>query len=293
VKVTGIGGGHGLAVTLAAARRYADDVEGVVSVADDGGSSGRLTRELDIPPPGDIRNCLVALADDSELAHLFQHRFEDGALSGHTIGNLIIAGLTETCGDFAEAVERAGRLIGARGRVHPATTDLVGLVAEVNGSTVRGQVAVQTATSIQAVCLAPRDARANPRAVEAIASADQVVVGPGSLFTSVIAALLVPGIGAALKRARGRRVFVCNTRVQPGETLGLDAAAHLEALMVHTGPDPIDAVVVQCPPVTQEGVEVNEHSLDFLGVEAVYADIAAAGGRHDPQRLAGVLASLV
>jgi uncharacterized cofD-like protein len=293
VRVTGIGGGHGLAVTLEAARRYADEVEAVVNVADDGGSSGRLTRELGIPPPGDIRNCLVALAEDSDLARLFQHRFGAGALEGHALGNLVIAALTDMCGDFCLAVDRAGRLIDARGVVHPATTDIVSLTASVAGKTVRGQVAVQDATSIQAVYLTPSDPGANDRAVEAILSADQVVVGPGSLFTSVIATLLVPGITKALRATRARRVFVCNNRTQRGETLGLDATAHVEALLAHTGPDPIDAVVVQDPVVPEDGVAVDLDSLGFFGIVVVAADIATPDGAHDPNRLERVLAALV
>ncbi|MDQ3985666.1 MAG: 2-phospho-L-lactate transferase CofD family protein, partial [Actinomycetota bacterium] len=154
MRVTGIGGGHGLAATLRAARTYADEIEAVVTVADDGGSSGRLSRELGIPPPGDIRNCLVALSDDSELAQLCQHRFGSGPLTGHTLGNLLIAALTETTGDFAAAVERTGALLKARGRVHPSTTELVSMRAQVQGGVVKGQVAVaQSQGLIQAVYL--------------------------------------------------------------------------------------------------------------------------------------------
>ena len=138
MKVAGIGGGHGLAATLRAARLFADEVTAVVTVADDGGSSGRITRELGIPPPGDLRNCLVALAGNSELAELYQHRFESGALTGHTLGNLLIAALTEMTGDFAEAVRRAGALLASQGRVLPATTQLVDMRALVEGNVVRG-----------------------------------------------------------------------------------------------------------------------------------------------------------
>jgi uncharacterized cofD-like protein len=292
VRVTGIGGGHGLAVTLAAARRYAEEVAAVVSVADDGGSSGRLTRELGIPPPGDIRNCLAALAGDAELARLFQHRFDRGALGGHTVGNLIIAALAERSGDFAEAVDRAGRLLKARGSVHPATTELVSLGARVGGDVVEGQVAVACADqSIQAVYLEPADPGAHAPAVEAIVRADQVVVGPGSLFTSVLATLLVPGVAKGLSEAEGRRVFVCNTRMQDGETRGLDATAHVGALLAHLGPNPIDAVVVQHP-VLPGGVAVDRRSLSFFGIEIVEADVAGPTGAHDPAQLADVLGAL-
>ena len=293
MKVTGIGGGHGLAATLRAARSFADDVEAVVTVADDGGSSGRLTRELGIPPPGDIRNCLVALTEDQPLAALYQHRFRSGALTGHTVGNLVIAALTERTGDFAAAVAEAGRLLKVAGRVHPVTTDLVGLGARVRGGVVEGQVAVaQTSDPIQAVYLEPADPPANPGAVQAILDADQVVLGPGSLFTSLIATLLVPGVKKALNETNALRVFVCNARMQKGETQGLDASAHVEALFAHVGPFAVDVVVVQSPAISEDAVEVDVRSLEDLGVRVVQADLLLPTGAHDPERLAPVLASL-
>jgi uncharacterized cofD-like protein len=291
VKVTGIGGGHGLAATLMAARHYADEIAAVVTVADDGGSSGKLTRELGIPPPGDIRNCLVALAGDDERARLYQHRFREGAMTGHTVGNLIIAALTEMTGDFAEAVAAAGRMLGCEGRVHPATTEVVALRAQVRGGVVRGQVAVaQTKNPIQALFLEPRSPRANPAAVAAIRDADQVVLGPGSLFTSLIATILVPGVRKALQETGAQRVFVCNARMQKGETEGLDAAAHVESLLAHAGANTVDVVVAQSPPIPADGVDVA--SLQSLGVRVVGADVASDGGAHDPARLASVLSSL-
>jgi uncharacterized cofD-like protein len=293
VRVTGIGGGHGLTASLKAALTYADDVAAVVTVADDGGSSGRLTRELGIPPPGDIRNCLVALAQDEHLAGIYQHRFRSGALTGHTAGNLVIAALTEMTGDFAEAVHQAGRLLEARGRVHPATTALVDLRAWVKGEVVRGQVAVaQARAPIQAVYLKPPDPEAHPDAVRAICDADQVVLGPGSLFTSLIATLLVPGIRKALDETDGTRIFVCNTRMQKGETEGLSAAAHVEALLAHTGPFSVDAVVVQSPVFPTDGVAIDPDSLGFSGIPVVEADVAAPDGSHNPARLAEVLRGL-
>jgi uncharacterized cofD-like protein len=293
VRVTGIGGGHGLTASLRAALTYADHVSAVVTVADDGGSSGRLSRELGIPPPGDIRNCLVALADDERLADLYQHRFQSGALTGHTAGNLVIAALTEMNGDFAAAVHEAGRLLRSRGEVHPATTELVDLRAWVRGEVVRGQVAVaQARAPIQAVYLEPPDPRANPAAVDAICDAAQVVLGPGSLFTSLIATLLVPGVGKALREAEGKRIFVCNTRMQKGETEGLSAAGHVEALLAHTGPFAVDVVVVQSPAFPTDGLALDPDSLGFSGVPVIEADVAAPDGSHDPQRLADVLRSL-
>lgn len=293
MKVTGIGGGHGLAVTLTAARRYADEVAAVVTVADDGGSSGRLTRELGIPPPGDIRNCLVALADESPLRDLYQHRFASGALTGHTVGNLVIAALAETTGDFVGAVDEAGKLIGTRGKVHPATAELVSLQAQVRGGVVKGQVAVaQTKAPIQAVYLEPAAPAANPAAVEAIVRADQVILGPGSLFTSLIATLLVPGVRDALRDTPARRIFVCNTRMQKGETEGFDVPAHVDALVAHLGADSIDDVVVQSPPLPTDGVPLEESSWGAAPARFIDAELATADGAHDPERLARLLGSL-
>lgn len=294
MKVVGIGGGHGLAATLVAARSYASDVAAVVTVADDGGSSGRLTRELGIPPPGDIRNCLVALAADEEMAALYQHRFESGALTGHTVGNLLIAALTEMRGDFAAAVEQAGSLLRCRGKIYPATTDLVELWAQVGGKQIQGQVAVgQTTAPIQVLYLVPADPPANPHAVEAIGDADQVVLGPGSLFTSVIATLLVPGIRRAIQETSARRIFVCNSRMQKGETEGLDAAAHVHALMAHAGAFAVDVVVVQSPEIESDAVAVDTNALRYSGIDVVEADVVGSDGAHDPARLADVLRSLV
>lgn len=293
MRVTGIGGGHGLAATLRAARTYATEVSAVVTVADDGGSSGRLSRELGIPPPGDIRNCLVALAEDRELAALYQHRYRGGALTGHTVGNLVIAALTEMTGDFAAAVAQAGRLLGASGDVWPATTELVGLRALVAGGVVEGQVAVaQTKEMIQALFLEPPDPAAYGKAVDAIVDADQIVLGPGSLFTSLIATLLVPGVKAALTETRAPKVFVCNARMQKGETQGFDATAHVEALLGHAGANCVDVVVLQSPPVTPDGIPLDGGGVRALGIEVVEADVATRAGTHDPERLAEVLESL-
>jgi uncharacterized cofD-like protein len=293
VKVVGLGGGHGLAATLRAALTYADEVSAVVTVADDGGSSGQLTRELGIPPPGDIRNCLVALSDDSQLAALYQHRFVSGALTGHTVGNLLIAALTETKGDFATAVAEAGRLLRCKGRVYPATSEIVTLGAHVRGGRIHGQAAVaRSSASIQAVFLTPAAPAAHPAAVAAITDADQVVMGPGSLFTSTIAALLVPGVRSAVKETKARRIYVCNSRAEKGETEGLDAVAHVEALLAHAGAFSLDTAVVQRPVIEADGVGVDRHALEQCGVTVVEADVADPDGGHDAHRLGEVLSTL-
>jgi uncharacterized cofD-like protein len=282
-----------LAATLGAARRYASDIRAVVTVADDGGSSGRLTRELGIPPPGDIRNCLVALARNRELAELFQHRFDTGALTGHTVGNLVIAALTERTGDFAEAVAEAGRVLDCSGRVFPATTALVDLHARVEGKEIRGQVAVaQSREPIQAVFLAPPDPPACADAVTAIMDADQIVLGPGSLFTSLIATLLVPGIREALRNTTARKVLVCNSRMQKGETGGLDAASHVGAVLAQVGPDALDVVIVQSPEIESDPVVLDRDALEHYAVDVVEADVVRPSGNHEPERLAAVLSTL-
>jgi uncharacterized cofD-like protein len=292
-KVVGIGGGHGLAATLRAARLYADDISAVVTVADDGGSSGRLTRELGVPPPGDIRNCMVALADDALLARLYQHRFREGALTGHTVGNLLIAALTDMTGDFAVAVEEAGRLLEIKGRVFPATTRLVRLGAHVQGGTVTGQVAVaQSSRPIYEAYLVRPDPPAHPGAVQAILDADQIVLGPGSLFTSLIATLLVPQIRDALIEATAFKVFVCNNRIQKGETEGFTAAAHVAALASHINSARLDAIVLQTPVLKADGVLNDLGRMRDDGPHVVEADVSDPGGGHDAAKLAQVLESL-
>lgn len=292
MKVVGIGGGHGLSITLRAARLYADEVAAVVTVADDGGSSGRLTRDLGIPATGDIRNCLVALSDDGTPVELFQHRFSAGELEGHPIGNLVIAALAEMRGDFAAAVAEAGRLLGAKGHIYPATTELVALSALVEGGVVRGQAAVaRSGTPIHSVHLKPSAPSAYPGAVKALLEADQIVIGPGSLFTSIIATLLVPGIKRALTDSKARTVFVCNARQQPGETDGLDGRAHIEKLLEHIGGGAIDIVIVQQPQLP-DGVSFDAEIWDLPGIEVVGADVADPDGSHNPERLAKVLTAL-
>jgi len=283
VKVVAIGGGHGLAATLQAARRYADDVTAIVSVADDGGSSGRLRKDMGIPAPGDLRRCLVALADPtSPWIDAFEHRFTSGELEGHAFGNIIIAGLADATGDFDTALAAAGRLPGSRGRVTPATREPVELKAEAEGRAVEGQVNVQNAGRISGVSVVPADAQPPPAALDAIARADQIVLGPGSLFTSVLAVVAVPAIGDALNATKATKVYVCNLREQVPETTGYDVAAHVAALGSHRLA--VDVVVFD-----PSGVRAGD-----VAVRAVEANVATDDGTlHDPDRLAGVLRRLV
>jgi uncharacterized cofD-like protein len=281
--VVAIGGGHGLAATLSAVRRYAGSVTAVVSVADDGGSSGRLRQAFAIPAPGDLRRCLVALGDPgSAWAGFFEHRFDAGELEGHPLGNLVIAGLAGALGDFIAAVEEAGRLVGCTGQVLPATTTPVVLKGAAGGGDVEGQVNVSSAAHLSTVSLVPPDAPAPDAAVAAIAAADQVVLGPGSLFTSVLAAAIVPGILSALAETAATKVYVCNLGPQLPETDGFDVAAHVSALAAH-GVHP-DVVLCQ-----RGGMARGDCS-----VPVVDDEVAAPGaGAHDPARLGRALAALV
>jgi uncharacterized cofD-like protein len=287
--VVALGGGHGTAVTLRAARRYAGQLTAVVSVADDGGSSGRLREILNVVALGDLRKCLVALAaEDSTLALAFEHRFDEGELAGHALGNLILAGLVEATGDLVSGVRAAAELLGAVGDVLPATVERVVLKAEVgNGAAgsgqVAGQVAVSRAGNIRTVSLVPGDAGPPQLAIDRILAADQIVIGPGSLFTSVLAAAAVEGIADAVARSRGQRVYVCNLRPQLPETAGFDVAAHLNALSRHN----VTVDVVLCD--TSRGMALGD-----IGISAL--DIPLTGGNalvHSPVRLAHALASLL
>ena len=285
--VVAIGGGHGLASTLRAVRMYAGRVTAVVSVADDGGSSGRLREIAGIPAPGDLRRCLVAMAaDGSPWAPAFEYRFPAGSgdLEGHALGNLIIAGLANVTGDFGQALDLAAELLGAAGRVVPATSTPVVLKAEVSGREVVGQVAVsETSGAITCVSVVPPDAAVPDEALEAIAGADQVVLGPGSLYTSVLAVAVVPAIRAALEARTGGRVFVCNLRPQFPETAGYGDADHLAAVLDHGVP--VDTMVVNGPP--------GRESPGPAGVRVVSEALARPDGTgHDPQRLAAVLSGL-
>ncbi len=285
--VVAVGGGHGLAATIRAVRRYAGRTTAIVSTADDGGSTGRLRNAIDMPAPGDVRRCVQAMAGEGDrpLTAALDHRFAGSDIAGHALGNLLLVGLQAVTGDFAAAVDELSRLVGIdpdRGRVLPATVDPVVLRATaLDGRRVTGQVAISGTVGIDRVAVDPTDARVPPEAVEALLEADQVVLGPGSLYTSVLAAAVVDGVRDALKRSPGRRVYVCNVRAEAGETRGYDVAAHVAALRRH-GIEP-DVVL------TQRGAL----PLGAVGVEVVEADLVRPHGlAHDPALLGPALAAL-
>jgi uncharacterized cofD-like protein len=283
-SVVAIGGGHGTAVTLKATRRYAGTLTGIVSVADDGGSSGRLRELLNVVALGDIRKCLVALAEqDAALTSAFEHRFEEGELAGHALGNLILAGLIDATGDLVLGVREAAQLLGAYGDVLPATTEPVVLKAESAGGTVAGQVAVKGTGDIRTVSLVPGDASPPPLAVERIAEADQIVIGPGSLFTSVLAAVAVRGIAEAVASAKAQVIYVCNLQPEIPETEGYDVAAHVAALARHD----VAIDVVLCDSIPGMGVG---------STDAAVHDVRLTGNNtlvHSPVRLAQALSGLL
>lgn len=301
-RVVAIGGGKGLARALLAIRGYAGRIDAIVTVADDGGSSGRLSPHLDIPPPGDIRKSLIALTPhDSVWRRLFEYRFEGADVRGHSLGNLILAALTEIEGSFEAALRSSERLLGALGSVIPASPWKLDLAADVDGREVRGQVNVSLARGkVTAVRVLPVDAPASKTAISAIESADQIVLGPGSLYTSIAAALVVPGIVDAINRTETPLIYVANIVTQDGESLGMDAVDHLDSLLRVTGVRPPSAIVASDSPVVVapplEAVGIDAEAAATYGADVVTADLLDTGAErpcHDPIRLGVVLRGLV
>jgi len=282
-RVVAIGGGHGLAATLRAVSSYTEQVTAIVSVADDGGSSGRLREMLHIVAPGDLRKCLVALAEPgSPLARAFDIRFADDELAGHSLGNLILAGLMEGSTGPVEALDEACRLLGVRGRVLPATTEPVVLKAETECGSVAGQVAVMATDDIRHISLVPSDPRAPAEAIEALRRADQIILGPGSLFTSVLAAVAVPEIREGIAGSPAAKVYVCNLRPQEPETASYDVSMHVAALVDH-------GILVDQVLCDSTAMEVGP-----CPVPVVEARLARPNGKaHDPGKLASALSDLL
>jgi len=292
-RIVAIGGGHGLAMTLRAAREYAGDITAIVSVADDGGSTGRLRRDLGVLGVGDLRKCLVALADTHEDAPVwsdaFEHRYAAGELEGHALGNLILVGLADVTGDWVTALAVAGRVLGTVGRVLPATSEPVVLKAELDGSRVEGQVAVQNAPGrIRRVALVPPDAASPAAVAEAILDADQILLAPGSLFTSLLPTLCVPAVATALAQASAPVVQVLNLGAQVPETAGLDATDHVRAVLEYG--IRVDVLVIDAGCT----LAVDPAAVEALGVRVVTVDVARPDvSAHEPAKLAPVLAGLL
>jgi uncharacterized cofD-like protein len=291
-RIVCIGGGHGLSAALGASRQLSRNVTAVVTVADDGGSSGVLRTQLGIAPPGDLRMALAALAGDPERAALLQYRFKDGELAGHPLGNLLIAALADIQSDLVRALDGVGVLAQARGRVLPAATVPLTLHASVDGEHVIGQVAVATSGGpIDRVWVEPARP-ATPEAVKAVRDADLVILGPGSLFTSVLATLVVPGIGEAAAAAR-RTIFIMNLLEQPGETPGLDARAHVDALRRHVQALRLAAVIAHEGAPHPRGVRpIAVDPAAVVPVPVISGDVAV-DGLHDADKLAAVLKTVL
>ncbi len=293
-RIVCVGGGHGMFAALRAARQLTPTVTAVVTVADDGGSSGVLRDQLGIPAPGDLRMAVAALAGDPERERLLQYRFKEGELAGHPLGNLIIAALADLRGDFARAVAEVATLADVAGNVMPSTTVSVRLHGTVGGTHVEGQVAIARGpAAVERLWLEP-DAEGHEAAMEELAAADLVVLGPGSMFTSVIAALLPRGIAEAASRAE-RVAVVLNLSEQYAETMDMDALAHVRALRAHFPTLRIDAVLAHDGDT--DGIArpliVDVDALTAERAPVVTADLRGVGWTHDPDKLAAVLKSLL
>lgn len=342
LRVVAIGGGTGLSTLLRGLRRYApspqpsdtdtagvpsliSDLAAVVTVTDDGGSSGRLRRHFNMLPPGDLRNCMVALADDEALlSKLFRHRFSSASsqgiptngngdrkdlasLEGHSFGNLFVAALAEITGDFAQAIKLSSQVLATRGHIYPATTSNVTLSARMDdGSTVQGETNITA--SHRRICeltLEPAGAQPLPETLDSIARADLITLGPGSLYTSLITNVLVKDIPEALAAARGLRVFICNLMTQSNESLGLTASQHIEKIYEHTGQAIFDYALVNTAPVSdtllrnyaREGatpIVPDIERIEAMGVQVIPGNFAAEGDtlRHNADRVAETLLRL-
>ncbi|NLS45132.1 MAG: YvcK family protein [Firmicutes bacterium] len=311
-KIVVIGGGTGLATLLRGLKEYTGNLTAIVTVADDGGSSGRLRKEMGVLPPGDIRNCLVALANSEPLmASLFEYRFPEGApmgLEGHTFGNLFIATMSAITGDFEEAVKESSRVLAVRGQVLPSTLENVVLTARCQGGNiVHGESTIgKSETRIEKVFLQPENPRALPEALDSIAEADAIILGPGSLYTSVIPNLLVEEIAGAIRKSKAPKIYVCNVMTQPGETDSFTAADHVKAIMDHAGKQIVDYVLVNSGKVpmklaekySREGaypVDVDKENLSTLEIKVIEKDLISNldYARHDPLRLAEAVLRII
>jgi uncharacterized cofD-like protein len=319
LKFVAIGGGTGLSTLLAGLKQrvgmhsgdefWIENLAAIVTVSDDGGSSGRLRDELQMLPPGDIRNCMIALSEDSTLlSRLFRYRFRgDGALGGHSFGNLFLAALTEVTGDFVEAVKLSSEVLASKGHIYPATINDVRLVAELeDGTVVRGETQISASRSaIRSLRLEPEQCLPLPDALLAIRTADVITVGPGSLYTSILPNLLVARVAQAIGEARATKIFICNLMTQPGETDGYTALNHLEVVKKYAPEIHFDFVIVNSRPVSEEQrrryaaegahqIGLDEDTIDKVvngDTEVVRAELLDAGekARHNSDSLASVV----
>ncbi|MGH7198085.1 MAG: gluconeogenesis factor YvcK family protein [Candidatus Omnitrophota bacterium] len=309
-RIVAIGGGSGLSVLLHGLKELTSNITAVVTVADDGGSSGRLRSQFNIPPPGDIRNCLVALADAEPLmSDLFQFRFqESGEFEGHNFGNLFILAMLKVTGDFEKAIRESSKILAIRGRVVPSTLKKVSLVAlHRDGTETAGESNIsQTRSPIERLYLKPEGCGATEDAIEAIQNADAIVVGPGSLYTSILPNLLIESLSDALARSRAPKIYLCNVMTQPHETDGLGAFQHVNAIVEHCRPEVLSHVVVNTGPIPQNilkryareeafPVSPDAAKIRALGYTVIEANIAHSSDmiRHNPRRIAKIVLDVV
>ncbi|HEY0429721.1 MAG TPA: gluconeogenesis factor YvcK family protein [Pyrinomonadaceae bacterium] len=318
LDIVAIGGGNGLSTLLCGLKRFVrasetepvwlENLAAIVAVSDDGGSSGRLRDELQMLPPGDIRNCMVALSEDSHLlSKLFRHRFRGaGDLGGHSFGNIFLAALAEITGDFAEAVKLSSEILASKGHIYPATVADVHLAAELDdGSIVRGETKVgKVGNSIKRLYLEPENCRPLPEALAAIHEADVITVGPGSLYTSLLPPLLVEDVAQAIGDSQATKIFICNLMTQPGETDGLTSRKHLEIVREYAPQIDFDYIIVNNRPISEEqqtryaeegaqqiGVHGSISPETIEGAEVVYGNLLDEGEmvRHHSEKLGQVV----
>ena len=310
-KIVAVGGGTGLAMLLSGLKEYSSNITAIVTVADDGGSSGRLRQQFDMPPPGDIRNCLVALADASTMMQdLFQFRFEKGSeLAGHNFGNLFLTVMTRLTGDFEKAVRETSKVLALRGQVIPSTLENVTLVARhQDGSITEGEYNIpRSGKPIRKVYLNPLLPQAAPEAVKAIKEAEIIVLGPGSLYTSIIPNLLIKQISDNIVASRAIKVYVCNVMTQPGETDGYTASMHVRNLIDHSHPRVMDYCIVNTGKITPDiqkrydgehayPVASDRKAIQNMGYRVIEEDTVSLAGdlvRHDNLKLAKIIFSLL
>lgn len=309
-KIVVIGGGTGVFTVLAGLRNYPVDLAAVVSMADDGGSSGVLREEFGILPPGDVRRVMVAMShsDDRVLSDLFNYRFEQGGLKGHTFGNIMLTALERICGSFEEAIKEAGRILGVRGKVLPVTTESIRLSAELeDGTLIRGETNIDVpkhdaSLKVKKIFLESR-AKINQEAKKTILSADLIVMGPGDLYTSIVPNLLVSGVPAAIRRSRAKKVYVVNLMTKQGETNGFEARDFINMIEKYIGAGVLDHTIINTKRPSADRLQHYEKesaefvTADKLGAKPVpiFGDFLRRRGfvRHDPERLAKVLVSLL
>lgn len=310
-RIVALGGGTGLSTLLRGWKQHSSNITAVVTVTDDGGSSGRLVQDKGMIPPGDIRNCLVALADaEKAMTDLFQHRFRDsGALSGHAMGNLLLAALVDQAqGDFERAINIASEVLAIRGQVMPSTLDHVGLKALLEGDIeIHGETEiVRAGRKIQRLQLAPENVLAYPPALEAILDADLICIGPGSVYTSVIPNLLIPGVASAMRESKAMKVYICNVMTQPGESDSFSASEHVSAIMSQVKERVFDYVVVNTGVPSQDALEKYRHvgqnlvdpdidRIRAMGLRVISGNFMSESDfvRHDPVKVVSRLMTML